>query len=69
MKIFKDGQWKNKETKPVIESLYNKIIENYDEKNNENKEVFTFIKKEANKTYPPGRNYSKRNRNTGVNNK
>jgi len=68
MKIFKDGQWKNKETKPVIESLYNKIIEHYDETNNKNKEVFTFIKKEANKTYPLGRNYSKRNRNTGVNN-
>ena len=68
MKIFSDGEWKISETKPVIESLYNKIIEHYDETDDNNKKVFSFIKKEAKKTYPLGGNYTKKNRNTGVNN-
>ena len=68
MKIYSDGEWKVSETKPVIESLYNKIIEHYDETDDENKKVFSFIKKEAKKTYPLGGNYNKKNRKTGVNN-
>ena len=68
MKIYSNGEWKNSETKPVIESLYNKIIEHYDETDDDNKNVFSFIKKEAKKTYPIGANYTKKNRTTGVNN-
>ena len=45
MKMYKDGEWQNMETKPVVDVLYNKIIEHYDDDDEENKKIFTFIKK------------------------
>jgi hypothetical protein len=68
MKMYKDGEWQNMETKPVVEALYNKIIEHYDDNVEENNKIFTFIKKEAIKTYPCSSNYTDKNRKLGINN-
>jgi hypothetical protein len=68
MKMYKDGEWQNMETKPVVEALYNKIIEHYDEDLEENNKIFTFIKKEAIKTYPCSSNYTDKNRKQGIDN-
>ena len=62
MKIYKDGEWKNMETKTAFDALYNKIIEYYDDSNEDNKKIYSFIKKESNKTYPCNQNYTDKNR-------
>jgi hypothetical protein len=68
MKVYKEGEWKVMETKPAINALYNKIIEHYDEDDEENEKIFSFIKKESNKTYPCSPNYTDKNRKTAINN-
>ena len=35
MKIYKNGEWRNIETKSTVDALYNKIIEYYDDSNEE----------------------------------
>ena len=68
MKIYKNNEWRNIETKSAVDALYNKIIEHYDDSNEDNKNIFSFIKKEANKTYPCSANYTDKNRKEGINN-
>ena len=68
MKIYKNGEWRNIETKSTVDALYNKIIEYYDDSNEDHKKIFSFIKKEANKTYPCSANYTDKKRKEGINN-
>ena len=68
MKIYKNGEWRNIETKSTVDALSNKIIEYYDDSNEDHKKIFSFIKKEANKTYPCNLNYTDKNRKQGINN-
>ena len=69
MKIYKNGEWRNIETKSTVDALYNKIIEYYDDSNEDHKKIFSFIKKEANKTYPCSANYTDKKRKEGINKK
>lgn len=66
MKIYKDGEWKNMESKPVVNALYDKIIEYYDDHSND--DIYSFIRKEASKTYPCNPNYTDKHRKIGINN-
>jgi hypothetical protein len=68
MKMYKNGEWQNMETKPAVDALYNKIIEYYDDSNEDKKKILSFIKKESNKTYPCSPNYTDKNRKTGIHN-
>jgi hypothetical protein len=68
MKMFKDNEWKSVETKPVVEILYNKIIEYYDDVSMENDKIYSNFTKEVKKTYPCSSLYKDKYRKNGINN-
>lgn len=68
MKMFKNNEWKNVETKPAVEALYNKIIEYYSEHSVDNSKIYSNFRKEVKKTYPFSALYKDKYRKNGINN-